>query len=155
MTKIIVDSNIIFSALLNINSRIGGIIINGKDFYDFYAPKYTRTEILKHRNKIKKIAQFDDEEFLEVYELIFGYVTVLNHSLLPKRDFKKALEYCKDIDIDDTVFVGFSEYLKCKLWTGDKKLITGLINKGFRKTITTEELFKDFIEKSKFKNKNQ
>ena len=79
MIKIIVDSNILFSAVLNINSRIGQIIINGQEFYDFYAPKYARTEILKHKDKIKKIAQLNDEEFLEVYELIFGYITILNH----------------------------------------------------------------------------
>ena len=155
MIKIIVDSNILFSAVLNINSRIGQIIINGQEFYDFYAPKYARTEILKHKDKIKKIAQLNDEEFLEVYELIFGYITILNHSILPKNYFNKAFEYCEQIDIDDTFFVGFSAYLKSKLWTGDKKLIIGLQNKGFRRTITTEELYKDFIEKSKQKNRNE
>lgn len=148
MIKIIVDSNILFSALLNINSKIAGIIINGQEYYDFYAPQYARLEILKHQNKIKKIAQLNDEEFLEVYQLIFGYITVLNHSILPQKDLKKAIEYCEDIDIDDSVFVGFSEYLKSKLWTGDKKLINGLVKKQFKKIITTEDLFKDFIEKN-------
>ncbi len=33
MTKIIVDTNIVFSALLNVNSRIGQILINGKNEY--------------------------------------------------------------------------------------------------------------------------
>ena len=153
MIKIIIDSNILFSALLNTNSKIAGIIINGQDFYDFYAPQYARTEILKHRHKIKKITNLNELEFLEVYELIFGYITVLNHSILPKKDLEKGLEYCKNIDIDETIFVGFSEYLNSKLWTGDKKLITGLSKKGFNKTLTTEELFEDFIEKNKSKNK--
>jgi len=154
MIKIIIDSNILFSALLNTNSKIAGIIINGQDFYDFYAPQYARTEILNHRNKIKKIKKLNDLEFLEIYELIFGYITVLNHSILPKKDFEKAFEYCRNIDVDDTIFVGFSEYLNSKLWTGDKKLISCLIKMGFDKTLTTEELFKDFIEKNKLENKN-
>jgi predicted nucleic acid-binding protein len=37
MTKLIVDSNIIFSAILNVNSRIGQILLTSDKFYDFYA----------------------------------------------------------------------------------------------------------------------
>lgn len=51
MTKIIIDSNIAFSAILNVNSRIGQIIINGFRYYDFYSPEYIRTEILEHQEK--------------------------------------------------------------------------------------------------------
>jgi len=42
MTKIIVDTNIVFSALLNTNSRIGQILINGKNRFDFYSPAYVK-----------------------------------------------------------------------------------------------------------------
>lgn len=48
MTKLIVDSNIIFSAILNVKSRIGQILLTGEDFYEFYAPK-----IWEHQEKIK------------------------------------------------------------------------------------------------------
>jgi predicted nucleic acid-binding protein len=51
MTKIIIDSNIAFSAILNVNSRIGQIIINGFRHYDFYSPEYIRKEILEHQEK--------------------------------------------------------------------------------------------------------
>jgi predicted nucleic acid-binding protein len=52
MTKIIIDTNIAFSALLNINSRIGQILINGNRYYDFYSPEYIRSEIIEHQDKI-------------------------------------------------------------------------------------------------------
>lgn len=152
MTKIIVDSNILFSAMLNINSRIGQILINGQEFFDFYAPKYVKTEIFEHQDKIKRIAGLTSEEFLEVYELVLKNVTILNHSILPRKDYKRAFEYCQHIDLDDTIFVSFSEYLKAKLWTGDKKLIEGLKKKNFTRTITTEILYKEFIEKRKLQN---
>ncbi|MBY5959545.1 hypothetical protein KUV50_15440 [Membranicola marinus] len=145
MKKIIVDSNILFSAILNVNSRIGQMLINGDRFFDFYSPKYARTEIFDHQDKIKEIADLTTEEFLETYELITKNVTILNHSILPEKHLKKAFDYCHDIDIDDTIFVGFSEYLKTKLWTGDKKLIKGLQSKGFKRIITTEELYEEFI----------
>jgi len=147
MDKVIVDSNILFSAILNLNSNIGQILINGQEFYDFYSPKYARTELLKHKNKIKKITGLSDEEFFEVYEILLKRVTVLNHSMLPNKDFKKAFSYCQDIDVNDTIFVGFSEYLNANLWTGDKELIKGLKAKGFKRIITTGELLKDFLKK--------
>ena len=52
MTKIIIDTNIVFSALLNTNSRIGQILINGNRYYDFYLPEYIRFEIFEHTEKL-------------------------------------------------------------------------------------------------------
>ena len=147
MTKLIVDSNIIFSAILNINSRIGQILLTGEDFYQFYAPKYVRSEIWQHQDKIKKIGKFDNEEFLEVYELFLKNIIILNHSIVPKEDYRKAYDLCKDIDPADTTFVAFSLFLKSKIWTGDKKLVNGLTKKGFKKIITTDDLFNDFLKK--------
>lgn len=54
MTKIIIDTNIAFSALLNVNSRIGQVLINGNKYYDFFAPEYIRFEIIEHQNFISK-----------------------------------------------------------------------------------------------------
>ena len=49
-TKIVVDTNIVFSALINFNSRIGQIILNGGNYYNFYSPEYIRFEFLKRGN---------------------------------------------------------------------------------------------------------
>ena len=47
MTKIVVDTNIVFSALLNTNSKIGQILINENTHFDFYSLEYVRFEITK------------------------------------------------------------------------------------------------------------
>lgn len=149
MTKLIVDSNIIFSAILNVNSRIGQILLTSDKFYDFYAPKYVRDEIFNHQEKLKKIAKLDDNDFLEVYELIMKNITILDHSIAGKENYQKAFELCKNIDLDDIPFVAFSLYLKSKLWTGDKKLIKGLKDNGFNKIVKTNDLFEDFLKKKR------
>ena len=64
MNKIIIDTNILFSALLNTDSRIGQILINGKRYYNFYAPEYIREEIIEHKDKIKTIAKLSDDDFI-------------------------------------------------------------------------------------------
>jgi predicted nucleic acid-binding protein len=132
MTKLIVDSNIIFSAILNVNSRIGQILLTGEDFYEFYSPKYLRSEIWEHQEKILKIGRLSNDEFLEVYELVLKNVTTLNHSIVPKEKYQQAFELCDNIDPADTAFVAFALLLKCKIWTGDKKLVTGLTEDGRR-----------------------
>ncbi len=140
--RIIVDSNILFSAILNTNSRIGQILLFHKSKYRFIAPGYARDEILEHKGKIQRISGFSSEEFFEVYELITKNLSFLDHSIVPQEYYERAFTLCKDIDIDDTVFVAFSEFHDAKIWTGDKKLINGLFKKEFDKIITTGELFR-------------
>jgi predicted nucleic acid-binding protein len=45
-----------------------------------------------------------------------------------------------NVDVNDTPYIAFAKHFKCKLWTGDKKLIRGLSKKGFTSFITTDEL---------------
>ena len=151
MNKIIIDTNILFSALLNTDSRIGQILINGKRYYNFYAPEYIREEIIEHKDKIKTIAKLSDDDFIELYELILRNITILNHTLIPTNIYKKAENLCETIDLDDTIFVAVAEFTRGKLWTGDKKLLNGLSEKGYKRLIKTEEIYRDFISKRKRK----
>lgn len=84
MTKLILESNIIFSAILNVNSRIGQILLTSDKFYNFYAPKYVRNEILNHQEKLKKLAKLEHNDLIVVYELILKNIRVLDHSIASK-----------------------------------------------------------------------
>ncbi len=149
MTNIIVDTNIVFSAFLNINSRIGQILINGKNYFHFYSPEYLKFEILQHKEKIKSIGKLSEVEFIETYGLILRNITILNHSIIPREIYRNAIMICRDIDIDDTIFVAVSNFVKGILWTGDIKLLNGLKNKDFMNVIQTEELYQDFLLREK------
>jgi len=50
MKKIIVDTNIIFSCLLNSQSTIGDLIFNSENIFYFYSNQYMRFEIRKHES---------------------------------------------------------------------------------------------------------
>ncbi len=49
--KIIVDANIVFSAILNTNSKIADLLLNSKGFFDFIAPDYLLTETKKYSRR--------------------------------------------------------------------------------------------------------
>mgnify|MGYP006277711771 CR=1 FL=1 len=152
MTKIVVDTNILFSVLLNVDSRIGQILINGNEFYTFYSPEYIHDEIFAHKSKIKSLAGLSENEFILLYDTVIRNLYILNHAVIPVENYKNALKLCKEIDVDDAIFVAVSLFVDGFLWTGDKKLLNGLIKQEFENIITTKELHQDFLSRQKIKS---
>jgi len=138
--KVVVDSNIVFSAMLNPESSAGDIILNSQDTFSFYACEYLREEINNHKDKIIKLTGYDEREYGEVAFLIYKQVDFFSESTIPFEFWQKAADLVRDIDMDDITFVALSLFLDIKLWTGDKILIGGLIKKGFKNIITTQEM---------------
>jgi len=150
MRKIIVDTNIIFSCLLNSTGTIGDLIFNSENVFVFYSNQYMKSEILKHWNKLKKISKLTDSELETSYEKILQRIIFINEELIPEKEWLKAAQVSGDIDIDDTDFVALTKYLKGTLWTGDKELYLGLKSKRFRSVINTSDLIKLRTRMSKF-----
>lgn len=142
MKKIIVDTNIIFSCLLNSQGTIGDIIFNSENIFDFYSNQYMRIEIRKHWNKLLKISKLTDDELQIAYDRMLTKLTFINEELIPKSDWEKAETLATDIDLDDTDFVALTRYLKGTLWTGDKPLYDGLKEKRFRTVYNTQDMVK-------------
>jgi predicted nucleic acid-binding protein len=72
----------------------------------------------------------------------FNRISFINESQLQTAHKLQAYDLTKDIDTKDTPFVALVLAIpESLLWTGDKKLINGLRNKGFQQCISTEELF--------------
>ena len=143
--RIIVDTNIVFSALLNSNSRIGRLLLNSRNYFEFYSCKYLQKEIQRHFNKILSYSHLPEEDLSELINLIESRIFFLDEKLLPDKVIFKAKELVEDIDFDDFAFVAVANYLNALLWTGDKALIEGLLKKDYKNVITTLELSK-FLE---------
>lgn len=60
---------------------------------------------------------------------------------IEEKYWKQAYELLKDIDEKDTPYIAYALKFKCKLWTGDKKLVNGLKKKNRSLTISTNELY--------------
>lgn len=142
MRKIIVDTNIIFSCLLNTQGTIGDLIFNSNHLFEFYSNEYMRYEMRKHWAKIKKISKLTDLQLETSYDKLLTKLTFINEELIPKGIWVKAEVLVADIDEDDIDFVALTKYLKGSLWTGDKILHSGLKSKHFRTVYNTAELVK-------------
>ena len=139
--KIIVDTNIVFSAILNTDSKIGNLLIDSENHYQFYTPDYLRYELIKHHKKLKIISKLTDEAIIEAKYRITKYIHFINVEIIPKDIWLEAEELVKDVDIDDIDFVGLTKYLGGYLWTGDKRLYEGLKLKEFTRIFNTKELW--------------
>ncbi len=85
MTAIIVDTNIVFSALVNKNSKIATFLLNPNEA--LVMPKFGFVELFKHKEKICTISKHSHDEILEIlYELMHG---ISNFSM--KTVFRQAL----------------------------------------------------------------
>ena len=140
--KIIVDANIVFSGILNSNGKIGDILINSKGVFDFIAPEFLRLEIRKYYSKLSVISGMNLTQIREAEFQICKDITFISHEQIPESIWLNAEKLVVDVDAKDVHYVAYSKYLKCKIWSGDKKLIKGLAKKGFLRFISTDDLFK-------------
>ena len=124
--KIIVDTNIVFSAILNSNSRIGKILLNSKEHFQFFTCNYLRTEIQRYRNKLLKLTKLTEDQLSELENLLTQHITFIDERLIPQDLLIKTEIQLKAIDPDDTVFVALAKHLEGKLWTGDLQLYNGI-----------------------------
>ena len=138
--KIIVDTNIVFSAILNSNSRIGKILLNSKEHFQFFTCNYLRTEIQRHRNKLLKLTKLTEDQLSELEDLVTQHITFIDERLIPQDILIKTEIQLKAIDPDDTVFIALAKHLEGKFWTGDLQLYNGLKAKRFKDIILTSDL---------------
>ncbi len=138
--KIVVDTNIIFSALLHSNSTIGDLLFNSDKQFEYYSCSYMRYEIQNHWEKLKKISKLSDEQLHVSYTHVLTKLTFINEEIIPREIWLASEKMTKEIDIDDTDFVALTKFLKATLWTGDKTLYNGLKKINFKKLLNTAEL---------------
>ena len=149
--KIVVDTNIVFSGILNSNSTIGKLLIRPKPHFEFYACDFLKAELLKHKSKLIKLTRLKALELEELQYLVTANITFINETIISEKILLASEKLLKDIDSSDTPHLALTKLLKAKLWTGDKKLINGLKAKKFKSVITTAELSKlfDILENKK------
>jgi predicted nucleic acid-binding protein len=149
--KIIIDTNIIFSAILSSDGKIGQILLAGRKKLSFYAPNLAKTEIQRHKSKLIALAEIDENTFEQIKEEVFECISFISEEQIPFEYWHNAIPLVRETDMDDIAFVVLSNYLDAILWTGDKKLIKGLSDMGFEKSVDTDYVLR-LLEKTNNEN---
>lgn len=140
--NLIVDTNIVFSTLLNPHSAIGEILMNIQDEFTFFAPELLKEELKRYTPKIAAYSKLDPKALFDINTLIISTINFVSEGSISEQSWARAFELTKDIDEDNTPFIALAIEIYAKLWTGDKVLSNGLAKKGADIIVTTAELKK-------------
>jgi len=117
--NIVIDSNILFSALIR-DSMTRKIILNYDGFFLF--PSYIFIEMEKHIDELLEKACMNRVDFDKLLHIILRKVLIVPASVM--NAYKdEALGIIKDIDIDDTLFIACAlAYPGSVIWSDDAVL---------------------------------
>jgi len=113
--KLVLDSNIIFSALIK-KSTTRNIILS--DVFELHAPDYIFSEITKHKELLLRKSKLNAEELDALLLLLQKHIR-----LVPKEKYNEnmtlAEDILKDIDVTDSPFLALALALNCPVWSND------------------------------------
>jgi predicted nucleic acid-binding protein len=138
--NIVVDTNIVFSAILNANGLIGDILFNSPNKFCFVSPELMIEEITRYRTKLIKASKLNNEQFEKSLFRVLSQIELISEEIINPKNWSKAYELTRNIDEDDTPFVALSLEIDGILWTGDKKLIKGLNQKNWQSIKSSKDL---------------
>jgi len=133
--RVIVDANILFSAILNTNGKIGDLLLNSEGFIEFVSLRYMINEVTRYHIKIREITGLSKSVIEKIQDKILKRITFISEDQISEESWMKADNIVKNIDPKDAPYVAFSVFLGIKIWTGDKILRKGLLDKGYDSTI--------------------
>jgi predicted nucleic acid-binding protein len=142
--KVVIDTNIYFSALLNSSSYIGDIILKYGNDIQFYSPKFLLSEIEKHRSKIVKISKLNLIEISQVERYLNAKISFISEDLINDSNWRLSAEILENTDVKDVPFLALAFQLEAKIWTGDKKMIQA-ISTIFPDIVIDTTIFKNYL----------
>ena len=115
--KIILDVNVILSALIR-DSTTRKIILNSK--FDFYFPEPSLHKIRKYKDYILEKSGLSEEEFDKLMATLFKYIKLMSTEEIGKNwdEAKKIMEH---IDPEDVVFIATAlSIADSVIWSDDR-----------------------------------
>jgi len=143
--KLIVDTNIVFSAMISDKGKIGELLLNKPGDIRFLSPDFLLEELVIHTKKLLSITGYTHAEYQQIKSLVIKHIEFVDSAAISKENWMKSHQILKDIDEKDVSFVALNLETDGFLWTGDKKLIKGLQRKNYNKIISTDMLYNKYF----------
>lgn len=126
---IVIDTNIIVSALISKNQKILQDIFNPQ--MTLVSPKFVIVELFKHSPKIQQATKLTKDDVLELLSNIINQIKFYDEDLISIGSWSESFRLCRGIDEKDTPYIALALELNAKIWTKDEVLKAGLSKRGF------------------------
>jgi predicted nucleic acid-binding protein len=114
--EIVVDTNIMISALLRDNLTRRILLLSP---FDMYTLACAQDEIQKHRDELIPKSRLNNEQFDYLIQLLFSKMNfVPEEDIEPLKD--SAITIMKNIDLDDSPFLALAMMLNAPIWSNDR-----------------------------------
>lgn len=144
MRIIVVDTNIVFSAILWPKGTLATFLrLKKLTKIQLYAPEYILVELARHSEKLVTISGKEVTEISELQRHLLEETTIVPDTDIPFEYFFRAAGLLREVDLDDVAFVALNDYLNGYLVTGDKHLINGLKRKGYSRILSFSQLLEE------------
>lgn len=117
-TRVVIDTNILISALIKDDSVTARIIKSG--IFEIYYPEDGMFELEKYRDYIikKRKKALQKKSFDYALSFLLESIIVIPSSLYEDK-IREAYEIMRDIDEKDTPFLALALKLQCPIWSND------------------------------------
>jgi len=114
--QIVIDANILIAMLVKPGRPID-LFFDSR--LSLYAPQLLFEELENNKEEIIKKSRLTDEEFDWLYIILKHNITII-----PEEDFLQFREQADQVcpDPKDIVYFALALYLKCPIWSNEKKL---------------------------------
>lgn len=135
--RLVVDTNIIISALIKDSFTRWVLLYSG---FDFFYPEISFEEIKKYKKLILKKSCMKESNLNKLLSLIFQRIRIVPTKFF-RNYLNKANKVMRKIDINDSVFLALAFALDSEIWSDDKDFE----KQSKIKTIKTKDLAKMFF----------
>lgn len=140
MRTLIVDTNIVFNALISAGSRAANILLNPPVDLRFVSCHFLQIELFKHKERISQLSGLTDDGLIELLYELMSHIEFINEAYIPFACWQDANRLLADIDPNDTPFLALAIHLGADLWTGDRRMTDGLLARGYGRLVSTRQL---------------
>ena len=137
---VIVDMNVLFSAIISPNGKIAKLLTDPTLLMQRISCYYSFVELFKHQPKIVKYAKKPVSEVIDDLYTVLSSIQIYNESLIDGHHWQEAVRLTEGVDSFDVNYVALALYTGGWLWTGDKPLTAHLRSMGFDRVVNTSEL---------------
>lgn len=123
---VVVDTNIVFSALLSKGNKFARHLFETKN--NWVTPAYLFYEVFNHKDRIVNKSKLTVEEFQEHFLLLFSHIDIINVQKVSTRSFFLAHKFLNDKDPFDIPFFALAIEMNAKIWTMDNNFRQGVLN---------------------------
>lgn len=114
--KLIVDSNILFAAIIK-DSTVRKIIMHSP--CELLTVKFSEEEINKYKEEILEKSNLSNDEFNAIFDKLKQKLKMLDDQIITLK-FEEAYEIMKNIDPRDSIFLAAALATNSDIWSDDQ-----------------------------------